>query len=105
MTIEDELKMALKAKYPNSEIKQRNEFNDIIIFAERFHQSKKTMEITTIYTNNSLGKMKYYIHINTLLFSIVEISKHTYSLLKTDAIRAGWTITKCKGRNEKISLQ
>ncbi len=61
------------------------------------------MKITSIYTNSSIsGKKKYFMRIETSLFSIIEISRLAYSLLRMSAVNSGWEIIECVNDNETV---
>lgn len=60
------------------------------------------MEIKSIYTNTYHKRKRYFMYVDTPLFSILQISQKTYFLLRMNAERAGWEIIKCKGGNEKL---
>ena len=68
------------------------------------------MRILAIYTNkrnasgtDGKGKKRYFMYMNTPLFSIIEIGKEAYGSLRISAVREGFKIEKCKYGNEKMT--
>lgn len=60
------------------------------------------MEILSIYTNKKNKKLQHYMYVKTNLFSIIQISKYAYSLLRTNLINEGFKVIPCKNKCEKI---
>lgn len=62
------------------------------------------LKIESIYTNTFHKKKRYFMYVETPLFSIIEISKKSYLLLRINAIESGYKVIECLDGNEQLVL-
>lgn len=61
--------------------------------------------IIRVYSNGKFGKRKYWMHIETPLFSFIPLSKQAFHLMRENLLRNGYKLYKQHDGNKIIELE